>query len=85
MSIAHIYVAQTCRQMSSHTHMHAVKLLSAMVDDSTFTLFRCHRTLLWSYDRDGMAQTKCQKETTERLAKYMSVSKLATNLAGDKL
>lgn len=65
--------------------MHAVKLLSAMVDDLTFYITQMPLDIALVLRRDGMAQDKCQGRATERPGKPMSVSKLATNLAVDKL
>lgn len=62
--------------MNTYTHMHAVKQLSAMVDDLTFNIIQMPLDIALVLGRDGMAQDKykCKEETTGRPERPMSVS-----------
>lgn len=64
---------QACTQTSTHTHMHAVKLLFAMMGDST--LYNIQMPYDIALVLGGMAwhRTRPKKETTERLAKPNSL------------
>lgn len=46
--------------MNTYTHMHAVKQLSAMVDDLTFNIIQMPLDIALVLRRDGMAQDKCK-------------------------
>lgn len=57
--------------------MHAVKLLSAMVDDSTLFIIQMvgHCFGVWGVEGGAWHRISAKEETTERPAKSMSVSK----------
>lgn len=60
LSIGHILCTLACTQMSTHTHMQAVKLLSAMVDDSTLYIIQMAKDIALVLGRNGTARDKCQ-------------------------
>lgn len=55
-------------QTSTHIHMHAVKLLFAMMDDLTLYNFQMLYDIALVLGQDGMAQDKSQKRNYREAA-----------------